>query len=77
MDVRLPDGTVVRNVPDNMSQADLTAKLIANGYDANKLKPPDAVPNVGDGAFAAEITLNLVAGLLVPIPTFIPLAVYR
>jgi hypothetical protein len=27
MDVRLPDGTVIKNVPDGMSKADLTAKL--------------------------------------------------
>ena len=37
MDVRLPDGTVIRGVPDGMSKADLTAKLQANGYDVSKL----------------------------------------
>jgi len=39
MDVRLPDGTVIRGVPDGMSKADLTAKLQANGYDVSKLAP--------------------------------------
>ncbi|MGL5223672.1 MAG: hypothetical protein ACRC8I_12230 [Plesiomonas shigelloides] len=45
MDVRLPDGTIVKNVPDGMSKADLTAKLQANGYDVSKLADaPDGVP---------------------------------
>jgi hypothetical protein len=39
MDVRLPDGTIIRGVPDGMSKADLTAKLQANGYDIGKLAP--------------------------------------
>jgi hypothetical protein len=32
MDVKLPDGTVVQNIPDNITKAELTAKLNANGY---------------------------------------------
>jgi hypothetical protein len=40
MDVRLPDGTVIRGVPDGMSRADLTAKLAKNGYDVSKLGAP-------------------------------------
>jgi histone H3/H4 len=44
MDVRLPDGTVIKNVPDGMSKADLTAKLKANGYDVSKLEAPVAPP---------------------------------
>jgi hypothetical protein len=40
MDVRLPDGTIIKNVPDGMSKADLTAKLKANGYDIGKLEAP-------------------------------------
>lgn len=31
MDVRLPDGTVIQNVPDNTTKADLVAKLKNNG----------------------------------------------
>jgi len=42
MDVRLPDGTVIKNVPDGISKADLTAKLKANGYDVSKLEAPSA-----------------------------------
>lgn len=37
MDVRLPDGTIIRGVPDGTSKADLTAKLARNGYDVSKL----------------------------------------
>ena len=48
MDVRLPDGTVIKNVPDGMSKADLTAKLASNGYDTAKLvgrqTGADAIP---------------------------------
>lgn len=42
MDVRLPDGTIIRGVPDGMSKAELTAKLQANGYDVSKLTAPAA-----------------------------------
>jgi len=41
MDVRLPDGTVIQNVPDGISKAELTAKLKSNGYDVSKLAAPD------------------------------------
>jgi hypothetical protein len=39
MDVRLPDGTLLRNVPDGTTKAQLTEKLAANGYDIGKLAP--------------------------------------
>ena len=45
MDVRLPDGTIIKGVPDNISKADLTAKLKANGYDVSKLEAPAAAPS--------------------------------
>jgi hypothetical protein len=45
MDVRLPDGTIIKGVPDGMSKADLTAKLVANGYDVSKLEAPAAAPS--------------------------------
>jgi hypothetical protein len=32
MDVRLPDGTVINNVPEGTTKAELTAKLTAKGY---------------------------------------------
>lgn len=38
MDVRLPDGTLIQGVPDNITKAELTAKLARNGYDVSKLK---------------------------------------
>jgi uncharacterized protein YoaH (UPF0181 family) len=39
MDVRLPDGTVIRGVPEGMSKADLVSKLASNGYDTSSLMP--------------------------------------
>lgn len=36
MDVRLPDGTLIRGVPDGTTQEQLTAKLKANGYSFNE-----------------------------------------
>lgn len=35
MDVRMPDGTLIRNVPDGTTRAQLTAKLKANGHDTS------------------------------------------
>ena len=35
MDVRLPDGTIISNVPDNMTRAELTERLSRNGYDVS------------------------------------------
>lgn len=67
MDVRLPDGTVIRGVPDGMSKSELTAKLAKNGYDVSKLitGTPDDVPgggvagnrNVGKPAEESDDTL--------------------
>jgi len=37
MDVRLPDGTVIQNVPDDISKEQLVQKLKANGYDTSGL----------------------------------------
>lgn len=45
MDVQLPDGSVVQGVPDDMSRADLTAKLLSNGYSREQLglgEPPQS-----------------------------------
>ena len=44
MDVRLPDGTVIKNVPEGTTKAELTAKLQANGYDVAKLTTPAVAP---------------------------------
>lgn len=55
MDVRLPDGTLLRNVPDGMSKADLTAKLQSNGYDIGKLSAPaEAAPAARENVAAEE-----------------------
>lgn len=40
MDVTLPDGTVIRGVPDGTTKAELRSKLASNGYDVSKLDPP-------------------------------------
>jgi len=44
MDVTLPNGTVVKGVPDGMSKDELVAKLAANGHDVSWHKP-EAAPN--------------------------------
>lgn len=41
MDVKLPDGTILQNVPEGTTKADLVAKLKANGYDVSKLSPQE------------------------------------
>ena len=38
MDVRLPDGTIISNIPDGTSKADIIAKLKSSGYDTSKLE---------------------------------------
>lgn len=45
MDVRLPDGTVIRGVPDDMTKEQLTAKLKANGYNLDEPKPASSESN--------------------------------
>lgn len=63
MDVRLPDGTVIKGVPDGMSKADLTAKLKSNGYDLSKLeaKPQEETSVMGD---IKQGAVNIGAGLV-------------
>ena len=61
MDVKLPDGTVIADVPDGMSKQALVDKLASNGYDTRKLgmtseaqayRPPGSTtaPNVQEEA---------------------------
>ena len=45
MDVRLPDGTIIRGVPDGTTKAQLTEKLKANGYDVSLLGTPEEKPS--------------------------------
>ncbi len=66
MDVRLPDGTVIKNVPDGMSKADLTAKLKANGYDVSKLEAPVAPPSEIPAARAEPSTYEKVRAFVAP-----------
>lgn len=46
MDVQLPDGTVIKDIPEGTTKADLTAKLRSNGYDVSKLEAP--APDYGN-----------------------------
>ena len=44
MDVKLPDGTIIRNIPDGTTKAELTAKLTANGYEFGETSQPAVQP---------------------------------
>ena len=55
MDVRLPNGTVIRNVPDGMSKADLMAKLKVGGHDVDSLLKPIAPVTAAPAAPAAPV----------------------
>jgi hypothetical protein len=71
MDVRLPDGTVVQNVPDDITRDQLTAKLKSNGYDVSKLEPSKPDATASDRTKAAIGGVNRgISGLLgLPIDT--------
>ena len=67
MDVRLPDGTIIQNVPDGTTKAQLTEKLKANGYDVSKL---GAAPEPQRGAAALSGVNRGIAQLLgLPVDT--------
>lgn len=74
MDVRLPNGMIVRNVPDGISKADLTAKLLANGYDLSSPSAtpvaPKPIPERTYGEAAKDIGASLTSGIgsLVQLP---------
>ena len=66
MDVRLPDGTVIKNVPDGTTKQQLLGKLKAKGYDVDKLTtpapatpPPDSF--VGEVLGGAASTMDIMA----------------
>lgn len=42
MEVRLPDGTVIKGVPDNATKADIIGKLQLKGYDVSSLVQQEA-----------------------------------
>jgi hypothetical protein len=54
MDVRLPDGTILKNVPDGTTKAQLTEKLAANGYDIGMLGGAPAADTSARQNVAAE-----------------------
>ena len=56
MDVRLPDGTVIRGVPDGTTKAELRERLSRNGYDVSGLGETSVAQGIKQGAG------NLLAG---------------
>lgn len=76
MDVRMPDGTIVQNVPDGISKAELIQKLHANGHDVGGMTAPVAAPadhtSIGNevknalGGFARS-GMGIVSNLMRPI----------
>jgi len=54
MDVRLPDGTILKNVPDGTTKAQLTEKLAANGYDISMLG--GAAPSAAEAAPVDQVS---------------------
>lgn len=68
MDVRLPDGTVIKNVPDDTTRAQLTEKLKANGMtvpaewlDAPAAPKQDAAQAIGQGIMEIPRQIGLTA----------------
>ena len=72
MDVRLPDGTVINNVPDNITQTELLARLNKAGYDVDAMmsgKKPDEAPAKKEpertlGGYTKEAFKGLIPGLV-------------
>jgi hypothetical protein len=71
MDVRLPDGTVINNVPDNITQTELLARLSKAGYDVDAMlsgKKPDEAPAPEPertlGGYTKEAFKGLIPGLV-------------
>jgi hypothetical protein len=72
MDVRLPDGTVIKNVPEGTTKRQLMDKLKAKGYDVGAMSaaPAPAVPEetfgqrvLGTAASTADIIAESVPGM--------------
>jgi len=60
MDVRLPDGTIIRNVPEGTTRAELTERLKRNGYNVSSLIEEE--PERTIGGYAKEALKGLVPG---------------
>ena len=50
VNVELPDGTILQDVPDGTTKEQLRQKLARNGYDVKQLDAADADPRAGMGA---------------------------
>lgn len=67
MNVRLPDGTIVRNVPEGTTKAELIDRLRRNGYDVSALEPSKEKPEttvLGEAKEFAKGVLPGAVGLL-------------
>lgn len=65
MNVKLPDGTIIENVPDNITRTQLVTKLKANGYDvpADWLGAPPRTASEKAGFVGGNVNKGI-AGLL-------------
>lgn len=54
MNVELPDGTVLQDIPEGTTRADLMAKLSRNGYDVSKLGPAETEDYGNEGRRSAQ-----------------------
>jgi hypothetical protein len=59
-DVRMPNGTIIKNVPAGITKAQLNAKLAKNGFDLARLTTPQQKPS-------AIENIPLVGGLIAPV----------
>jgi hypothetical protein len=59
-DVRMPNGTIIRNVPAGITKAQLNAKLAKNGFNLAELTTPKQKPS-------AIENIPLVGGLIAPV----------
>lgn len=63
MDVQLPDGTTLKDVPDGTTKAELIAKLKANGYDTSSLEPAAVTTGKALNSIPRQIGLTARSGL--------------
>ena len=77
MQVRLPDGTIIDNVPDGTTKAELVSKLKANGYDTTGLEGPASPKNsepgtVGQFAKGAAVGASDIGNTIFNVATATP-----
>lgn len=70
MDVRLPDGTIIRNVPEGTTRAQLVERLKRNGYDTSSLTATEE-PERTFGGYAKEAFKGLIPGAVSGLETAI------